>query len=166
MHSSLQILPPHMGHHFPSTSILNVKYAWKKNLLYSCIECMCFLQPVFYAVVSFPLGHFSMHFDAFQQQIGELPPALPARSLRKVLLTKFLPFSSSYYACLTSDLKHCTCTPCPDFPESWLECNYRFLDVQVGLCIWVVRCHWGLLFFYIGLLFVARTTFRISHANN
>ncbi|XP_047666216.1 dedicator of cytokinesis protein 3 isoform X1 [Tachysurus fulvidraco] len=32
---------------------------------------------------NFPPGHFSMHFDAFQQQIGELPPALPARSLRK-----------------------------------------------------------------------------------
>ncbi|XP_017306238.1 dedicator of cytokinesis protein 3 [Ictalurus punctatus] len=32
---------------------------------------------------NFPSGHFSMHFDAFQQQIGELPPALPARSLRK-----------------------------------------------------------------------------------
>ncbi|XP_062843151.1 dedicator of cytokinesis protein 3 isoform X2 [Trichomycterus rosablanca] len=32
---------------------------------------------------NFPHGHFSMHFDAFQHQIGELPPALPARSLRK-----------------------------------------------------------------------------------
>ncbi|KAJ8358994.1 hypothetical protein SKAU_G00155190 [Synaphobranchus kaupii] len=28
-------------------------------------------------------GHFSMHFDAFHHQINELPPALPARSLRK-----------------------------------------------------------------------------------
>uniref|UniRef100_A0A8C1XRH3 Dedicator of cytokinesis 3 n=1 Tax=Cyprinus carpio TaxID=7962 RepID=A0A8C1XRH3_CYPCA len=30
-----------------------------------------------------PPGHFSMHFDAFHHQINELPPALPARSLRK-----------------------------------------------------------------------------------
>uniref|UniRef100_W5K9U3 Dedicator of cytokinesis 3 n=1 Tax=Astyanax mexicanus TaxID=7994 RepID=W5K9U3_ASTMX len=28
-------------------------------------------------------GHFSMHFDAFHHQISDLPPALPARSLRK-----------------------------------------------------------------------------------
>uniref|UniRef100_A0A8C2I720 Dedicator of cytokinesis 3 n=1 Tax=Cyprinus carpio TaxID=7962 RepID=A0A8C2I720_CYPCA len=34
-----------------------------------------------------PLGHFSMHFDAFHHQINELPPALPARSLRKVSST-------------------------------------------------------------------------------
>ncbi|XP_051550346.1 dedicator of cytokinesis protein 3-like isoform X6 [Myxocyprinus asiaticus] len=32
---------------------------------------------------SLPPGHFSMHFDAFHHQISELPPALPARSLRK-----------------------------------------------------------------------------------
>ncbi|XP_058855498.1 dedicator of cytokinesis protein 3-like isoform X10 [Acipenser ruthenus] len=30
-----------------------------------------------------PHGHFSMHFDAFHHQISDLPPALPARSLRK-----------------------------------------------------------------------------------
>ncbi|XP_035244115.1 dedicator of cytokinesis protein 3 isoform X7 [Anguilla anguilla] len=30
-----------------------------------------------------PPGHFSIHFDAFHHQISELPPALPARSLRK-----------------------------------------------------------------------------------
>uniref|UniRef100_A0A8C9RAI8 Dedicator of cytokinesis 3 n=1 Tax=Scleropages formosus TaxID=113540 RepID=A0A8C9RAI8_SCLFO len=30
-----------------------------------------------------PPGHFSMHFDAFHHQISDLPPALPARSLRK-----------------------------------------------------------------------------------
>ncbi|KAI7791389.1 putative dedicator of cytokinesis protein 3, partial [Triplophysa rosa] len=30
-----------------------------------------------------PPGHFSMHFDAFHHQTSELPPALPARSLRK-----------------------------------------------------------------------------------
>ncbi|XP_066526497.1 dedicator of cytokinesis protein 3 isoform X5 [Hoplias malabaricus] len=28
-------------------------------------------------------GHFTMHFDAFHHQISDLPPALPARSLRK-----------------------------------------------------------------------------------
>uniref|UniRef100_A0A8C4SZG3 Dedicator of cytokinesis 3 n=1 Tax=Erpetoichthys calabaricus TaxID=27687 RepID=A0A8C4SZG3_ERPCA len=28
-------------------------------------------------------GHFSMHFDAFHHQISDLPPALPARCLRK-----------------------------------------------------------------------------------
>ncbi|KAL4655684.1 dedicator of cytokinesis protein 3 isoform X1 [Arapaima gigas] len=32
---------------------------------------------------SIPPGHFSMHFDAFHHQISDLPPALPARSLRK-----------------------------------------------------------------------------------
>ncbi|XP_046881359.1 dedicator of cytokinesis protein 3 [Hypomesus transpacificus] len=32
---------------------------------------------------SLPPGHFSMHFDAFHHQISDLPPALPARSLRK-----------------------------------------------------------------------------------
>uniref|UniRef100_A0AAR2KW97 Dedicator of cytokinesis 3 n=1 Tax=Pygocentrus nattereri TaxID=42514 RepID=A0AAR2KW97_PYGNA len=32
---------------------------------------------------SLPSGHFSMHFDAFHHQISDLPPALPARSLRK-----------------------------------------------------------------------------------
>ncbi|KAG2471012.1 DOCK3 protein, partial [Polypterus senegalus] len=30
-----------------------------------------------------PPGHFSMHFDAFHHQISDLPPALPARCLRK-----------------------------------------------------------------------------------
>ncbi|KAG7257671.1 hypothetical protein CRUP_038095 [Coryphaenoides rupestris] len=30
-----------------------------------------------------PGPHLSMHFDAFSQQLSELPPALPARSLRK-----------------------------------------------------------------------------------
>ncbi|KAJ8260316.1 hypothetical protein GJAV_G00179570 [Gymnothorax javanicus] len=30
-----------------------------------------------------PPGHFSMHFDAFHHQMSDLPPALPARSLRK-----------------------------------------------------------------------------------
>lgn len=40
--------------------------------------------------VSPPVGqHLSMHFDAFHHQVSDLPPALPARSLRKV------PFSSS-----------------------------------------------------------------------
>ncbi|XP_028841844.1 dedicator of cytokinesis protein 3-like [Denticeps clupeoides] len=32
---------------------------------------------------NFPQGHFLMHFDTFQQQMNELPPALPMRSLRK-----------------------------------------------------------------------------------
>ncbi|XP_066526496.1 dedicator of cytokinesis protein 3 isoform X4 [Hoplias malabaricus] len=32
---------------------------------------------------SLPPGHFTMHFDAFHHQISDLPPALPARSLRK-----------------------------------------------------------------------------------
>uniref|UniRef100_A0AAR2J0L6 Dedicator of cytokinesis 3 n=1 Tax=Pygocentrus nattereri TaxID=42514 RepID=A0AAR2J0L6_PYGNA len=45
--------------------------------------CTLFLQPVFCPAVSSPLGHFSMHFDAFHHQISDLPPALPARSLRK-----------------------------------------------------------------------------------
>lgn len=73
-------------------------------------------------MVSFPLGHFSMHFDAFQQQIGELPPALPARSLRKVHLTKFLLFLVLIMHA-TGELKHPTFTPCPNFPESWLGCH-------------------------------------------
>lgn len=90
---------------------------------------MSFLQPVFYAVVSFPLGHFSMHFDAFQQQIGELPPALPARSLRKVPFLVLIMHA-------TGDFKHPTCPVQPVQislkPAFDLICRF----VRVGLCIW------------------------------
>lgn len=29
-------------------------------------------------------GHYSLHFDAFHHQLSDAPPALPARTLRKV----------------------------------------------------------------------------------
>ncbi|XP_053508764.1 dedicator of cytokinesis protein 3 isoform X2 [Ictalurus furcatus] len=45
---------------------------------------------------NFPPGHFSMHFDAFQQQIGELPPALPARSLRKIKFMSLAGFARPF----------------------------------------------------------------------
>ncbi|KAG5279466.1 hypothetical protein AALO_G00078090 [Alosa alosa] len=32
---------------------------------------------------NFPQGHFLMHFDAFQQHMNDIPPALPMRSIRK-----------------------------------------------------------------------------------
>ncbi|KAM8799886.1 dedicator of cytokinesis protein 3 [Eudromia elegans] len=32
---------------------------------------------------SLPHGHYSLHFDAFHHQLGDAPPALPARTLRK-----------------------------------------------------------------------------------
>uniref|UniRef100_A0AAY4C004 Dedicator of cytokinesis 3 n=1 Tax=Denticeps clupeoides TaxID=299321 RepID=A0AAY4C004_9TELE len=55
------------------------------NLVCVCVcVCVCvwpFFQPVF--LLSFPVGLF-MHFDALQLQASDLPPALPARSLRKV----------------------------------------------------------------------------------
>lgn len=36
-------------------------------------------------LLSPPVGHhLSMHFDAFHHQVSDFPPALPARSLRKV----------------------------------------------------------------------------------
>uniref|UniRef100_A0AAX7TPX1 Dedicator of cytokinesis 3 n=1 Tax=Astatotilapia calliptera TaxID=8154 RepID=A0AAX7TPX1_ASTCA len=39
---------------------------------------------IFLPAVSPPVGqHLSMHFDAFHHQVSDLPPALPARSLRK-----------------------------------------------------------------------------------
>lgn len=127
-HSSQQI-----SHHIWDTISLPC-LSWmlnmqRKNLLcLSCIECTLFLRPVFYAVVSFPLGHFSMHFDAFQQQIGELPPALPARSLRKVSLTKFPPFLVLImHASWSCDVKK----KLPLHPVT------SDLDVHVGVCI-----HW------------------------
>lgn len=30
-------------------------------------------------------GHYSLHFDAFHHPLGDTPPALPARTLRKVM---------------------------------------------------------------------------------
>lgn len=71
-----------------------------------------------------------MHFDAFQQQIGELPPALPARSLRKVSLTKFL--VRIMHA--SGELKHPTFTV--DFQNPDLDVICRFVKVPVDLCIW------------------------------
>uniref|UniRef100_A0AAQ4QF60 Dedicator of cytokinesis 3 n=1 Tax=Gasterosteus aculeatus aculeatus TaxID=481459 RepID=A0AAQ4QF60_GASAC len=50
-------------------------------LLWSEVCVLLSVRPA----VSPPVGqHLSMHFDAFHHQVSDLPPALPARSLRKV----------------------------------------------------------------------------------
>lgn len=57
-------------------------------------------------------GHYSLHFDAFHHPLGDIPPALPARTLRKVM---YLSHGSTISSAVESSLGFLS--PPPFLPE-------------------------------------------------
>lgn len=119
-----------------------------------CVMCMweCVYSSLSVSpAVSPPVGqHLSMHFDAFHHQVSDLPPALPARSLRKVpcssstcsLSSSFfsLSFSASSSSCLSPSSSYSSTRKslypqkryfpiffCPLVPSLNVICSHHYL---------------------------------------